>query len=103
MRDQLAEHLKFAAALGVAGVSTDPAWRARPDDARPIEATQPMAAPESSSDISPLRVMSVETLEAIKADIGDDCSRCKLHTLGRKQIVFGVRVADAEQIGRAHV
>jgi DNA polymerase len=25
-----------------------------------------------------------------QADIGDDCRRCKLHTLGRKQIVFGV-------------
>ena len=28
-RDQLAEHLRFAAELGVAGVSRDPAWRAR--------------------------------------------------------------------------
>ena len=26
-RDQLAEHLRFAAELGVAGVSRDPAWR----------------------------------------------------------------------------
>ena len=28
-RTQLAEHLKFAAELGVAGVSRDPAWRTR--------------------------------------------------------------------------
>ena len=31
----------------------------------------------------------VEALGAIRAEIGD-CTRCKLHTLGRKQIVFGV-------------
>lgn len=29
------------------------------------------------------------TLAAIRADLGD-CARCKLHTLGRTQIVFGV-------------
>jgi len=28
-RDQLHEHLRFAAELGVAGVSRDPQWRAR--------------------------------------------------------------------------
>jgi hypothetical protein len=28
-------------------------------------------------------------LAAIRADIGD-CTRCKLHTLGRTQVVFGV-------------
>lgn len=28
-------------------------------------------------------------LPMIRAEIGDDCSRCKLHTLGRQQIVFG--------------
>ena len=30
-----------------------------------------------------------EALAAVRADIGD-CTRCKLHTLGRTQIVFGV-------------
>jgi uracil-DNA glycosylase family 4 len=37
-----------------------------------------------------------EALAAIKADIGADCSRCKLHTLGRKQIVFGVGDPNAD-------
>ena len=36
-----------------------------------------------------------EALAAIRADIGD-CTRCKLHTLGRKQIVFGVGNPDAD-------
>jgi DNA polymerase len=30
-----------------------------------------------------------ETLETVREDLGD-CARCKLHTLGRRQIVFGV-------------
>ena len=29
------------------------------------------------------------------ADIGD-CTRCKLHTLGRRQVVFGVGNPDAD-------
>jgi DNA polymerase len=36
-----------------------------------------------------------EALVAIRADIGD-CTRCKLHMLGRKQIVFGVGNPEAD-------
>ncbi len=35
-------------------------------------------------------------LAIIKADIGPDCTRCKLHTLGRKQVVFGVGNPNAD-------
>ncbi len=35
-------------------------------------------------------------LAAIKIEIGPDCSRCKLHTLGRRQIVFGVGNPNAD-------
>ena len=38
---------------------------------------------------------SGETLQAIREDIGD-CTRCKLHGLGRKQIVYGVGNAGAD-------
>lgn len=38
---------------------------------------------------------SVEDLAAIRADIGD-CTRCKLHRLGRQQIVFGVGNPNAD-------
>jgi DNA polymerase len=75
-RDQLAEHLKFFGELGVAGFRRDPSWSAR---AASAEATQRPA----------LSTQNLETLEAIREDIGD-CTRCKLCTLGRKQIVFGV-------------
>jgi DNA polymerase len=81
-RDQLAEHLRFAAELGVAGVSRDPSWRRR----RRNGANDTIVIPLSSS----------ETLAALKAEIGPDCSRCKLHTLGRRQVVFGTGNPDAD-------
>jgi uracil-DNA glycosylase len=45
---------------------------------------------------------SVETLSAIREDIGD-CTRCKLHGLGRQQIVYGVGnpAADLMFVGEA--
>jgi DNA polymerase len=88
MRDQLVEHLKFAAELGVAGVSKDPVWRARVDPG--TNKTDATAGEAAATAVEPVAFFATETLAAIKADIGDDCRRCKLHTLGRKQIVFGV-------------
>jgi DNA polymerase len=35
-------------------------------------------------------------LQVLRTEIGPDCSRCKLHTLGRKQVVFGVGNPDAD-------
>ena len=37
----------------------------------------------------------VDALAAVRADIGD-CTRCKLHTLGRQQVVFGVGNPEAD-------
>ena len=81
-RDQLTEHLKFAASLGMAGVSRDPAWRNTAESA-----AVPVFAPVFAS--------QADALAAIRADIGD-CTRCKLHTLGRRQMVFGVGNPRAE-------
>jgi DNA polymerase len=80
-RDQLHEHLRFAAELGVAGVSRDPQWRARS---------------EQNGEALPVFTNPADVLAAIKAEIGPECSRCKLHTLGRRQIVFGVGNPDAD-------
>src|SRR5439155_16863874 len=43
-----------------------------------------------------------EALAAVRTELGD-CTRCKLHTLGRKQIVFGVGnpAADLMFVGEA--
>jgi uracil-DNA glycosylase len=105
-RQQIAEHLRFFADLGVDGVSTDPKWRTIPETVlRPP--TSDLRPPTSdlrppSSDLRPptsvLKVVrnAAEALAALKADIGPDCTRCKLHTLGRTQVVFGVGNPDAD-------
>ena len=80
-REALREHLKFAAELGVPGISQDPLWRRRPGEdptAVPLVLTTP-----------------AEALATVRAEIGD-CVRCKLHALGRRQIVFGVGNPDAD-------
>ncbi len=96
MRDQLAEHLKFAAELGVTGVSKDSAWRARrrsgPDAARMRVRPRPPRPPSTARS----RSLQPRRWRRFKPDIGDDCRRCKLHTLGRKQIVFGVGNPNAD-------
>jgi DNA polymerase len=91
--EQLKEHLRFAAELGVAGVSRDAAWHRRTEP--------PAAAPEETaagSESKPLilSLTPADALAAIKADIGPDCSRCKLHALGRRQVVFGVGNPQAD-------
>ena len=86
-RDQLTEHLRFAQELGVAGVSRDPAWRQRADEG--AVASAPANAPV------PLYGSQADALAAVRADIGD-CTRCKLHGLGRRHIVFGVGNPNAD-------
>ena len=48
--------------------------------------------------VQPARVFAsqAEALEALRVEIGPDCSRCKLHTLGRTQVVFGVGNPNAD-------
>ncbi|MGH9203237.1 MAG: uracil-DNA glycosylase [Vicinamibacterales bacterium] len=72
MSRELSEHLRFYSQLGVTGISRDPAWRQRGD--APKELSSP----------------ATESLLDIKTEIGPDCTRCKLCTLGRRQVVFGV-------------
>jgi uracil-DNA glycosylase len=102
--DQIKEHLKFAAELGVAGVSRDPEWRRREDPRVPgasaVGATASAGATPLSSDDAPgapvvFSLNATDALAAVRGDIGD-CTRCKLHTLGRTQIVFGVGNPNAD-------
>jgi DNA polymerase len=80
-REALREHLRFAAELGVPGVSRDPRWRRRPG--------------EDSTAVPLVLTTSAKALAEVRAEIGD-CVRCKLHALGRRQIVFGVGNPDAD-------
>jgi DNA polymerase len=119
---QLAEHLTFLTELGVDGISRDANWR-RPGSAATdapdrgsgetgerdagVERT-PIAAPglpvshENSSPAQAAHPTRDESLPEVREDLGD-CTRCKLHRLGRRQIVFGVGnpKADLMFIGEA--
>ena len=90
---QLAEHLRFYQETGVAGISRDARWRSREGDApsAPVPAPAFAEAAAGKPHASPL----ILTLQEIRDDIGD-CTRCKLATLGRKQVVFGAGNPDAE-------
>ena len=99
-RDQIKEHLKFAAELGVEGVSRDAAWRTRTTaDAGVRRGSDPgqTLSTQNQQTETPLTFSrnAAEALLAIREDIGD-CTRCKLHTLGRTQVVFGVGNPDAD-------
>ncbi len=94
--NQLSEHLRFYQELGVTGVSRDPKWRRR--DGPEVEVVEPSEARAADAgDIAPLTFSksAADALSAIRDDIGD-CTRCKLHGLGRTQIVFGVGHPTAE-------
>jgi uracil-DNA glycosylase len=96
-RDQLTEHLAFAAELGVAGVSKDPVWRIRPDERMGAGAEPPVppSAPPSEAQSLTFARNAAAALVAVRTELGD-CTRCKLHTQGRRQIVFGVGNPDAD-------
>jgi DNA polymerase len=108
----LAEHLRWYAEWGVTGVSRDEAWRFRTDvgrsglssgdtdgpsqTERPYVPEGPNARPEQYVGRSELPSgTSGEALLALRAHIGD-CTRCKLHKMGRRQVVFGVGNPNAD-------
>jgi uracil-DNA glycosylase len=103
-REQLAEHLKFAAELGVAGESRDLAWTTREDSSSAGsvrtsgDPEPPMVRPpyhEPGERVAFLK-SPADALEALRLDIGPQCTRCKLHALGRTQVVFGVGNPNAD-------
>ena len=86
MSRELADHLKYYEEIGVTGVSRDTKWRKRADTPEMVPGTLENVAQVPGT----IAVASTESLDDIKADIGPACTRCKLCTLGRSQIVFGV-------------
>ncbi len=94
MSRELADHLHYFSEIGVTGVSRDARWRHRPDSAadagHPSDANGEQSAGALVPAASGLSRTASETLDDIKTDIGPACTRCKLCTLGRSQIVFGV-------------
>lgn len=117
-REDVAAHLAFMRSLGVEGVSADPAWRARRVAGVVAAAPAPAPGPATPTPETPMpetaagaadggavssAAMAIgatgedaaRVLPVIREDIGD-CTRCKLHTLGRNQIVFGVGNPQAD-------
>jgi DNA polymerase len=86
-RQQLAEHLKFFADLGVSGITP------RPSRPAPLSTDH---GPRATDNGPGTTAQGSEALALIKADIGPDCSRCKLHALGRSQVVFGTGNPEAD-------
>ena len=102
-QDDLRAHLEFFGELGVAGVRREPAWRHREDPARTMsepvaDLPEPEPAPDvvretaaaAVSTVVPVFASAQDALDAVRHEIGPQCTRCKLHTLGRQQVVFGV-------------
>lgn len=111
LKPAIAEHLRYFQELGVEGLATDPAWSvrreagaARPETPRhaPVARDTPVAAARADTSVAigvslfetapstpPTGLAPAEALRAIRADLGE-CVRCKLHAMGRTQIVFGV-------------
>ncbi len=83
-RRAVAERVRYYRDLGI----HDLYRREVPEEFGASVAIENDAPAESLSD-------PVEALRLIREDIGD-CTRCKLHQLGRKQIVFGVGNPQAE-------
>ena len=123
MSHELADHLKFFADLGVDGISRDAVWRrraatpeipvadaaeataARIVDAVRVRADSPRQGGQSASQgtvprrgdtLHPKTAGSMQILAILKEEIGPSCHRCKLHTLGRTQVVFGVGNPNAD-------
>ena len=96
-RSDIAAHLELLKELGVAGVSRDPTWRARsdgPSPSVPAEIESPLASATVVAGPGD-DLQQIQTLDALRDHIGP-CVRCKLHALGRRQVVFGVGNPHAE-------
>jgi len=99
MNDELKAHLEFFEELGIDGVRLEPEWRARREPIEPRESTEPTAPREPTEPAPSEPTEPTEpkiALRVIREELGTDCSRCKLHTLGRTQVVFGVGNANAD-------
>ncbi len=93
-------HLELLQEWGVPGFSRDAAWTRRVDARAAPGAPELTSAADTpiASRVEPAVAVASAAVTAklpadqlvdIRDDIGD-CTRCKLHTLGRRQIVFGV-------------
>lgn len=91
MSRELAAYLEFYRDLGFTHIRAPRAAAA----AEPLEETA--AAAEPAPEPAPGPHDPAPILESIRADIGDDCTRCRLHE-GRTNLVFGVGDPNAKLV-----
>ncbi len=94
IRDALRAHVEWLEEMGVEGVRRERTWRGRAEDGPPDELPE-LLEREAQPQAVPLYSAPHDALKAIREDLGD-CIRCKLHGLGRKQIVFGIGNPNAD-------
>jgi len=104
VRREIAEHLRLFGEIGVDGISQDPVWRERAQGAAGDLTVAEQPEPPPAVIQAALPATSIPTggngdpaaaLAGLREHIGD-CTRCKLHGLGRRQIVFGVGNPEAD-------
>jgi DNA polymerase len=92
----LAGHLRYYAELGVKGISREATWRQRADSPGHDESRGVSASRVPNDRVpAPPSQTQAEALTSLRNHIGD-CTRCVLHTLGRRQVVFGVGNPQAD-------
>jgi len=102
MNEQLKAHLEFFEELGIEGVRLEPEWRTRREPIEPVEPIEPTERvpsepTEPTEPTAPVERLALSSaLHVIREDLGAECTRCKLHTLGRTQVVFGVGNPNAD-------
>jgi uracil-DNA glycosylase len=99
-RDAIRNHLEFFGELGVDGLRLEADWRSREEPTRSVRLQADQERLPAEQEPGPAEaghyIPLIETLDAVRVDIGPDCRRCKLHTLGRTQVVFGVGNPNAD-------
>ena len=106
--DDLMHIWEFFGELGVDGIRAEPSWRSRAKGTSSASAASADDGADSGADpgadrdagrgaTQEVRVSSSanESLAGIRENLGD-CTRCKLHGLGRQKIVFGVGNPNAD-------
>ena len=94
-RSQLVEHVRFFAELGVKGLNQSEILVSSDISS---DTEQVLQNSPTTITLSGRGVMSTKSLQSIRNELGE-CTRCKLHELGRQQIVFGVGGRQQSQAG----
>lgn len=98
-KEALASRIRYYRDMGIHDFySRNPVFGQAPNEEAPdthVEEVTPIAPTSTiSSQANSVSTSTLAVLHSIREDLGD-CTRCKLHKQGRKQIVFGVGNPEA--------